>query len=385
MKSSGSDPLPYVQVDRAAKPKAALLAGAMGVTIQHAIGSLVEWWDLCGDPRTLELIALRTEPGSDPAVILDSAEAELRFRLASGHTVSPSVLTHLGLLEDLGEGRYRVRGMSRYFSPILSRIQARKAASLGGKASVESRRKSKGTTQPARSEVASKCAQADPEALVEARVEADSEAPPKRARSVAEASPNPSVHRSDLIPSSSKTGADEKEFDTHGQISILEAPVAQRRTKRSKTESATDPRHSQLVRAFTAAGLAFDGGRDAKQVQRLLALASQQVGVEGAVEEVLGRWRRALAHEGFPRVRTLTELADRWGHFEPTQEERSASSLPSCAACGAPAPTGWPDLGVATCHAHAAEAAQWADEHGVKVYEQGGADVWLAEFWRRQW
>ena len=50
-RQSSSDPLPFVQVDRAVKPKAALLAGIMEVSNQHALGSLVEWWELCGDPR----------------------------------------------------------------------------------------------------------------------------------------------------------------------------------------------------------------------------------------------------------------------------------------------------------------------------------------------
>lgn len=144
---SNSDPLPYVQVDRAVKPRAALLAGALGVSNQHAVGSLVEWWDLCGDPRELERIVEATPPGDEPAVLLSPGDAQLRFRLASGKDVDPVELVHLGLLEPRGE-QFRVRGMSRYFEPIRKRIKARASASAAGKASAESRRKATGTAQP---------------------------------------------------------------------------------------------------------------------------------------------------------------------------------------------------------------------------------------------
>lgn len=132
-RQSDSDPLPFVQVDRSAKPRAALLAGELGVTPQHALGSLVEWWDLNGDPRDLERIVEATAPGEDPAVLVSAEEAKIRFRLASGKSIEPVALVHLGLLEPVGE-RYRVRGMSRYFEPVAARLRARSVASKGGKA-----------------------------------------------------------------------------------------------------------------------------------------------------------------------------------------------------------------------------------------------------------
>jgi hypothetical protein len=132
-RQSDSDPLPYVQVDRAAKPKAALLAGKMGVSNQHALGSLVEWWDLCGDPRDLERVVESTPEGQEPERLLTRAEVELRFELASGHTVTAETLAAVGLLEPRGEA-FRVRGMSRYFAPVQARVRARKQASAGGKA-----------------------------------------------------------------------------------------------------------------------------------------------------------------------------------------------------------------------------------------------------------
>lgn len=124
---TNSDPLPFTQVDRAVKPKVALLAAAVGISPQHALGSLVEFWDLNGDPRELERLVAKgvTE------VLLTPAEVGVRFRLASGVDVDPCLLASLGLLEHRGDV-FRVRGMSRYFQPIERRVQAREAARLGG-------------------------------------------------------------------------------------------------------------------------------------------------------------------------------------------------------------------------------------------------------------
>lgn len=139
-----SDPLPYTQVDRAVKPKAVLLAGMMGTTPQHALGSLVEFWDLNGDPREIE----RLFNEGKREVVLDRETVAERFELASGHAIDPGRLARLGLLEQRGPNEFRVRGMSRYFAPIEGRIEARRKASAGGKASVEARRKRFGTAQP---------------------------------------------------------------------------------------------------------------------------------------------------------------------------------------------------------------------------------------------
>lgn len=171
---SSSDPLPYVQVDRAVRLKAISLAGLIQTTVQHAIGSLVEFWELCGDPRELEKIILATEPGKEPEVVLTKRQAEAKFELASTKTVDVDLMVELGLLEDRGES-VRVRGMSRYLAPVARRLQARLAASRGGKASAESRKKSLGTAQPPpqiRSSEPRSVAEANPEAVVEANAEA---------------------------------------------------------------------------------------------------------------------------------------------------------------------------------------------------------------------
>lgn len=129
-RQASSDPLPYVQVDRAVKPKAGQLAGVLKVSRLHALGALVEFWELCGDPRELERLVQigRRE------VVLASEEIRRRFRLASdGLDVDPADLVALGLLETRPEG-FRVRGMSRYFAPIERRLIYRARSVAGGKA-----------------------------------------------------------------------------------------------------------------------------------------------------------------------------------------------------------------------------------------------------------
>ncbi len=145
---SNGDLLPYREVDRSLKPKLPLLAGLMGVSPQHALGSLIEFWDLCADPRELERIAsLALSVKAEPEVVLSEADVELRFELASGKKVEPLKLVMLGLLERREQG-FRVRGMSRDFKPILKRLRNREIAAIGGKASAESRRNATGSAQP---------------------------------------------------------------------------------------------------------------------------------------------------------------------------------------------------------------------------------------------
>lgn len=287
-RQSSSDPLPFVQVDRAVKPKAALLAGKMGVTNQHALGSLIEFWDLCGDPRELEHVVAETAPGEEPALVLDRADVELRFELASGHHLEVGVLALAGLVEPHARG-FRVRGMSRYFDPVQARMRARVAASIGGKASAESRRKANGTAQPRserRSEHRSEVAAAGPEATVEAA--------PNGSRSDTEAGSKPIGQRSAVSGHLSK-----------------DLPVASRRGRPKPTQAELvppppDPRHAPLVARLTEIFTSVRGskypfsGRDAKAISSLLALADP-----GDLEVA---WERALRHVGYPSVSSLSEL-----------------------------------------------------------------------------
>lgn len=83
--------------------------------------------------------------------------------------------------------------------------------------------------------------------------------------------------------------------------------------KPEPAKKAPDPRHAPLVASLTeiaqaaVPGWRFRGGRDAKHVTQLLAL--------GEPAEVEARWRRALARDSYPRVRTLSELVQHWNHF----------------------------------------------------------------------
>lgn len=106
---SSSDPLPFTQVDRAVKQTAALIATRLELSFQHAIGGLVQFWELNGDPRDLEalLLAGKTE------VVLSRDEVARRFVMAMGKGLDPDDLASLRLLERREDG-YRVRGMSRY-------------------------------------------------------------------------------------------------------------------------------------------------------------------------------------------------------------------------------------------------------------------------------
>jgi hypothetical protein len=144
-----SDGLPYSQVHRTAKPKATLLAGAIKVTPQHALGSLVEFWDLCaGDQRDLEAIIEKTPAGQQPAIVLTEADILSRFELASGHRIEPVKLVQLGLAEKKPGDQYRVRGMSRYFEPVLRKITLRDRASAGGRKSAARRAEAQAALQP---------------------------------------------------------------------------------------------------------------------------------------------------------------------------------------------------------------------------------------------
>lgn len=372
-RQASSDPLPYVQVDRAVKPKAALLAGTMGVSVQHALGSLVEWWDLCGDPRELEAVVHATPPGREPSVVLTEADVVLRFRLASGHEVRPEVLARLGLVEPIEAGTYRVRGMSRYFAPIVSRLVARRAAAAGGRASVEARRAASGTAQPR---------SARRSGSGSAAAEAPTEAAPKRRRSAAEPDAEAATEAPrTLADSGQRTPLPYAPSERAPELPGLELaqPASPSPTPKRASKVTPDARHAPLVAALVAAGAAF-AERNARDVTSLLALATQSVGHESAPGEVLARWRRALARTDFPRVRTLDELVGKWGHFGAPVEATSVGGRPvpeaRCVACGAPAPTGWPEAGVPTCHQHAIEASEWCHARGLRVWE-GGAVAWL--------
>lgn len=262
-RQASSDPLPYVQVDRAVKPKATLLATLLGVTPQHATGSLVEFWELCGDPRELEAIALKTAPDQEPAVVLQAADLRLRFRLASGHDIEPSMLARLGLVEPR-DGLFRVRGMSRYFEPIRRRIQAREAAAKGGKASVEKRRQAGGTAQPSGGKGSERRSN-DAQPPAQPETEAEPKRPPKRNGSESEAESNPSVQRTAYS----------------GQLLEEEAPLSPKTAARSL----------HIVEGDTLDGEAFFGWSQDHRTKHLGLLRERRAQSSEDLEE----WFRSAA------------------------------------------------------------------------------------------
>lgn len=281
---ANSDPLPYTQVDRAVKPKATLLAAMIKSTTQHALGSLVEFWDLNGDPRELEKLVT----AGKRAVVLQADEVRRRFRLASGHDVDPDDLNSLGLLERTPEG-YRVRGMSRYFAPVERRIQARLAASIGGKASAEARKAAAGTAQPrsaSGSETVREPLKRTPkrsrsehrsgaEAAPEASTEAESNTAVSGQRSTAAAGEK-------IAPDGAHQALTDALCETHQRVRGSPYPFSSR----------TDP---------------HIGARNGKAVKALLGIA--------IAPTVLAAWERALRSDKFPLVRTLPELVTHFPHF----------------------------------------------------------------------
>jgi hypothetical protein len=116
----------------------------------------------------------------------------------------------------------------------------------------------------------------------------------------------------------------------------LEPQQAARRAtpKKTKPEKPTDPRHAPLTQDLVAAGWTHHGGRTAKAVADLLALANQHCLVHGGdvPGEVKRRAAIAMAHEGFPRVREIHELVPNWGHF---------AEVPRRAGGGPAPPSSW--------------------------------------------
>lgn len=105
------------------------------------------------------------------------------------------------------------------------------------------------------------------------------------------------------------------------------APAGKKPPAPEKPEKQPDPRHTPLVKALMAEtpGYAFTG-RDAKAVSELLTLGTDQ--------EIRDRWRRARASNGFPKVRTLPELATHWNHFTQEQPARRTGEEDPCRLIG---------------------------------------------------
>ncbi len=285
-----SDPLPFTKVDRAVKAKAAVLASTLGISNQHALGSLIEFWDLNGDPREIE----RLLDAGESTVVLNAEEVSLRFKIASGKDIDPRLLARAGFLEPIDE-LYRVRGMSRYFEPVEKRRQARAAASVGGKVSAQVRKAKTGSAQPKRSF----------EPPFEGRSsdsQAESEPPPKRSRSDA---------RSDFEAEPEAP----PNLEDRGQSLDLLKDVAGFHPPPPEIDSREPGEHQRVIaeccRLYEQHLRAPYGfrARDAKHVQELRELAAEP-------EEIFARWELALRkRDKWPKVMTLGGLVQHWNEF----------------------------------------------------------------------
>lgn len=106
------------------------------------------------------------------------------------------------------------------------------------------------------------------------------------------------------------------------------------------------------------------------------------------LEEIRTRWRAGLGvASGWLAVRTVAQLASKWNDlasgppkqrdaFDPNQGIIRTEKAPACVGCGAAGVSGWPDLGVPTCHPCAGEAVQWSEDNNLVPYVDG-ATRWL--------
>jgi hypothetical protein len=131
-----------------------------------------------------------------------------------------------------------------------------------------------------------------------------------------------------------------------GSLGIVLEPKAARRSRPRKDGTPPDPRHAPLVKALTDAGFPFLGGRDAKNVTALLAIADQQPDTRGelAHAEILRRARLGWAQRpGFHSAGSLSALVAKWGDLErpanggAAPEPNGGAGRPEsaeCAGCG---------------------------------------------------
>lgn len=315
-----SDPLPFLQVDRSVRHKVPLLAGAMGVSSQHAMGALVDFWGLCSDPRELEAVVRATPPDATPILVLPEATVKRRLKLATGGIeVDPDVLMELGLLEPHEKG-IRVRGMSRYLAGIRRCLKLKESAKTGGQRSANARRAKKGTAQPIRgvrsgrrsesastgastgaSSTASESASSDASGVLRTMVEASAEHRDQRSeyistKDLTTCGGYPPPTASGLQPPPEPAPQPEPEPP-------VEAPKP---SPQSPSARASD----ELCRVFqetTGSRYAWNGAKDGVALAWLLKQAD--------LPEVLDRWRRGLQGVGWKECSTVAELRTKWNHL----------------------------------------------------------------------
>jgi uncharacterized protein YdaU (DUF1376 family) len=126
------------------------------------------------------------------------------------------------------------------------------------------------------------------------------------------------------------------------QLPAPAAPVT--RLPRVGAHKAPNPRHAPMVARLSAAFESVRGATygfqpiDARKVADLLAL--------GPDDEIVARWKRALAHQGYPAVSSLTDLVKNWNAFGGSGPVRQVANGARRVDDWEPAPGPPPDIAV---------------------------------------
>lgn len=95
-----------------------------------------------------------------------------------------------------------------------------------------------------------------------------------------------------------------------------------------------------------------------------------------SLDEIRARWRAGLASsDKWLSVRTVAQLSSKWNDLSALRSKEHPA-IAKCVNCGAAGPSGWPDLGVPTCHPCAGAVMQFCEENNLVPYVDG-ATRWL--------
>lgn len=322
--------LPWLQVDEEAFERAAELAALLDISEAQALGHLVFLWRWAlSRPGDAELSGLVEGPRRVALV-----EAGARWEGERGALVD--ALFEVGLMEALPDA-LRVRGLERYREQLAKRVADRERKRSSAGIPTDVRRNSNGSD-----------------------AEVQRTAPGKSGQ----------MQMQTQTQSEKATAADAgSAVEWHQNLEAPTAPV--------ETWDARDFwRWFQVQRR--AGGLLVEKWPHPRALTTWWGEARAVAAVE-ALQQAAGRYLvDAYWAKRTPPV-PWAGWQSQWGKFlQVAAPGSSAVEKPGCAVCGGAAPTGWPDQGVPTCHAHAGVVLDWCSERGLVVYESGAAQ-WLAE------
>lgn len=292
-----TDPLPYIQVDRAALAVASRLGQRLGVSNQHALGSLVHFWAECGDPRELEALvrAGKREVIKGPEELCELLHA------AFGQVVELKTMRALGLVEERGAG-FKVRGMSRFFRALEGRVSKSIAGAAGGKNSAEARRRRHGSAQPRRAPGATESASGSASNAASGSA-SDSASGSGSAAPGSEGARSLNVEARAEAPPNTAHSAQRTATPL-----LLELPVAPKRAGPADDAGARlsllTTRLTGIYAATRGCAYSHGGAKDASGLRRLLSIATD--------DEIARTWEDGLRASGWASCSTLAQLASKW-------------------------------------------------------------------------